>query len=189
MANPSRSQTLDDNREREKARQRLSCDQNPVKQQERVTEKRDIEEMNTTMRMLAASPSRLARNLQFSRSILATSATQRTISTLRMPSPSHCSSGHTSSCICSSHSPSLLTSSAAPHSRGGPLSNGQHQQTRTMKVRSSIKRFCDGCSVVRRKGRLYVICSKDPKHKQVRLPSNSLEGKTDAYPSSLQRQG
>lgn len=42
------------------------------------------------------------------------------------------------------------------------------QQTRTMKVRSSIKKFCDGCSVVRRKGRLYVICSKDPKHKQVR---------------------
>lgn len=36
-----------------------------------------------------------------------------------------------------------------------------------MKVRSSVKKFCDGCSVVRRKGRLYVICSKDPKHKQV----------------------
>ncbi|CDU26347.1 uncharacterized protein SPSC_06541 [Sporisorium scitamineum] len=40
------------------------------------------------------------------------------------------------------------------------------QQQRGMKVRSSVKRFCDGCSVVRRKGRLYVICSKDPKHKQ-----------------------
>ncbi|PWY99465.1 hypothetical protein BCV70DRAFT_162486 [Testicularia cyperi] len=38
-----------------------------------------------------------------------------------------------------------------------------------MKVRSSVKKFCDGCSVVRRKGRLYVICSKDPKHKQVRV--------------------
>ncbi|PWN37935.1 uncharacterized protein FA14DRAFT_130981, partial [Meira miltonrushii] len=36
-----------------------------------------------------------------------------------------------------------------------------------MKVRSAVKRFCEGCSVVRRKGRLYVICSKDPKHKQV----------------------
>ncbi|KAK8845331.1 50S ribosomal protein L36 [Kwoniella newhampshirensis] len=39
-------------------------------------------------------------------------------------------------------------------------------QVRGMKVRSSVKRFCDGCSVVRRKGRIYVICSKNPKHKQ-----------------------
>ncbi|GFZ43745.1 hypothetical protein JCM24511_01465 [Saitozyma sp. JCM 24511] len=29
-------------------------------------------------------------------------------------------------------------------------------QVRGMKVRSSVKRFCDGCSVVRRKGRVYV---------------------------------
>ena len=36
-----------------------------------------------------------------------------------------------------------------------------------MKVRSSVKLFCDGCKTVRRKGYLYVICSKDPKHKQV----------------------
>lgn len=43
----------------------------------------------------------------------------------------------------------------------------QQIQTRGMKVRSSVKLFCDGCSVVRRKGKLYVICSKDPKHKQV----------------------
>ncbi|KAJ6621729.1 ribosomal protein L36-domain-containing protein, partial [Mycena sp. CBHHK59/15] len=38
-----------------------------------------------------------------------------------------------------------------------------------MKVRASIKTMCEGCSVVRRKGRLYVICSKNPKHKQVRI--------------------
>jgi large subunit ribosomal protein L36 len=38
---------------------------------------------------------------------------------------------------------------------------------REMKVRSSVKVMCDGCSIVRRKGRLYVICTKDPKHKQV----------------------
>ncbi len=42
-----------------------------------------------------------------------------------------------------------------------------------MKVRSSVKKFCDGCSVVRRKGRLYVICSKDPKHKQVSSEPNT----------------
>ncbi|KAF9457079.1 ribosomal protein L36-domain-containing protein [Collybia nuda] len=38
--------------------------------------------------------------------------------------------------------------------------------TRGMKVRSSVKVMCDGCNVVRRKGRVYVVCSKNPKHKQ-----------------------
>ncbi|KAF1832739.1 hypothetical protein BDW02DRAFT_570741 [Decorospora gaudefroyi] len=44
----------------------------------------------------------------------------------------------------------------------------QHQQTRGMKVRSSVKKLCDGCKSVRRKkGRyVYIICSKNPKHKQ-----------------------
>ncbi|TFK30422.1 hypothetical protein FA15DRAFT_6501 [Coprinopsis marcescibilis] len=37
---------------------------------------------------------------------------------------------------------------------------------RGMKVRASVKVLCDGCSVVRRKGRVYVVCSKNPKHKQ-----------------------
>ncbi|CAO3638700.1 unnamed protein product [Cunninghamella blakesleeana] len=37
---------------------------------------------------------------------------------------------------------------------------------RTMKVKSSVKKLCDGCTTVRRKGRLYVVCSKNPKHKQ-----------------------
>ena len=39
---------------------------------------------------------------------------------------------------------------------------------RGMKVRASVKTMCDGCSVVKRKGRIYIICSKNPKHKQVR---------------------
>ncbi|KAJ7597013.1 ribosomal protein L36-domain-containing protein, partial [Mycena floridula] len=39
---------------------------------------------------------------------------------------------------------------------------------RGMKVRASVKVMCDGCSVVKRKGRVYIICSKNPKHKQVR---------------------
>ncbi|KAG2154823.1 ribosomal protein L36-domain-containing protein [Suillus clintonianus] len=38
---------------------------------------------------------------------------------------------------------------------------------RGMKVRSSVKVMCDGCSVVKRKGRVYIVCSKNPKHKQV----------------------
>ncbi|KAF9056609.1 ribosomal protein L36-domain-containing protein [Panaeolus papilionaceus] len=43
---------------------------------------------------------------------------------------------------------------------------------RGMKVRASVKVMCDGCSVVRRKGRVYVVCSKNPKHKQVRGPTS-----------------
>jgi large subunit ribosomal protein L36 len=41
-------------------------------------------------------------------------------------------------------------------------------QSRGMKVRSSVKKLCDGCKSVRRKkGRyVYIICSKNPKHKQ-----------------------
>ncbi|MEK7093915.1 MAG: 50S ribosomal protein L36 [Patescibacteria group bacterium] len=34
-----------------------------------------------------------------------------------------------------------------------------------MQVRSSIKKRCLNCKIVRRTGRLYVVC-KNPKHKQ-----------------------
>ncbi|EGD97247.1 Ribosomal protein L36 [Trichophyton tonsurans CBS 112818] len=39
-------------------------------------------------------------------------------------------------------------------------------QARGMKTRSSVKRLCEGCKPVRRKNRVYIICSKNPKHKQ-----------------------
>ncbi|GFG00384.1 hypothetical protein IFM61392_01366 [Aspergillus lentulus] len=42
----------------------------------------------------------------------------------------------------------------------------QLEQVRGMKTRSSVKRLCDGCKPVRRKNRVYIICSKNPKHKQ-----------------------
>jgi large subunit ribosomal protein L36 len=35
-----------------------------------------------------------------------------------------------------------------------------------MKVRSSVRRICEGCKIIRRKGVVRVICSKNPKHKQ-----------------------
>ncbi|MBI5405361.1 MAG: 50S ribosomal protein L36 [Candidatus Kerfeldbacteria bacterium] len=35
-----------------------------------------------------------------------------------------------------------------------------------MKVRSSVKPMCKNCRVIRRKGRLVVICPTNPKHKQ-----------------------
>nr|AYQ94628.1 ribosomal protein L36 [Chlorosarcina stigmatica]WGT92326.1 ribosomal protein L36 [Desmotetra delicata] len=34
-----------------------------------------------------------------------------------------------------------------------------------MKVRASVKKICDNCSVIRRKGTVMVICS-NKKHKQ-----------------------
>jgi large subunit ribosomal protein L36 len=35
----------------------------------------------------------------------------------------------------------------------------------TVKVRSSVKRMCENCKIVRRKGVVRVICT-NPKHKQ-----------------------
>jgi large subunit ribosomal protein L36 len=35
-----------------------------------------------------------------------------------------------------------------------------------MKVRPSVKRMCDNCRVIKRHGKILVICKKDPKHKQ-----------------------
>ena len=37
---------------------------------------------------------------------------------------------------------------------------------RTYKVRASLKLMCSGCRFVRRKGKLRVVCSKKPRHKQ-----------------------
>jgi large subunit ribosomal protein L36 len=72
---------------------------------------------------------------------------------------------------CASPTHSLMSRFAglrvAPTSESGVLSK-LGQQTRGMKVRSSVKKLCDGCKSVRRKkGRyVYIICSKNPKHKQ-----------------------
>ena len=35
-----------------------------------------------------------------------------------------------------------------------------------MKVRASVKRICENCKIIRRKGVVRVICNKNPKHKQ-----------------------
>jgi large subunit ribosomal protein L36 len=35
-----------------------------------------------------------------------------------------------------------------------------------MKVKASVKKRCDGCKIIRRRGVVRVICSKDPRHKQ-----------------------
>ncbi|MBU2101445.1 50S ribosomal protein L36 [Patescibacteria group bacterium] len=35
-----------------------------------------------------------------------------------------------------------------------------------MKVKASVKKVCIKCQTIRRKGRVYVICKTNPKHKQ-----------------------
>ncbi|WP_145200985.1 50S ribosomal protein L36 [Planctomycetes bacterium Poly30] len=35
-----------------------------------------------------------------------------------------------------------------------------------MKVRSSVRRMCAKCKIVRRRGVVRVICDADPRHKQ-----------------------
>ena len=45
----------------------------------------------------------------------------------------------------------------------GPFSI--HQEVITMKVRPSVKPMCEKCKVIKRKGKVMVIC-ENPKHKQ-----------------------
>ncbi|KAI9063107.1 hypothetical protein FKP32DRAFT_1676998 [Trametes sanguinea] len=68
---------------------------------------------------------------------------------------------------------SRVRPASLPHSHLGHTHHAHHAQvaanavlSRGMKVRASVKTMCDGCSVVKRKGRIYIICSKNPKHKQ-----------------------
>jgi large subunit ribosomal protein L36 len=35
-----------------------------------------------------------------------------------------------------------------------------------MKVRSSVKRICENCKIVKRRGVVKVICKTNPRHKQ-----------------------
>ncbi|UNI23488.1 hypothetical protein JDV02_009307 [Purpureocillium takamizusanense] len=62
-----------------------------------------------------------------------------------------------------------LAPSVAKTIGGGVM---QQQQTRGMKVHSSVKKRCEHCKVVRRKagkrhnGYLYIICKANPRHKQ-----------------------
>ncbi|OAL05973.1 hypothetical protein IQ06DRAFT_332335 [Phaeosphaeriaceae sp. SRC1lsM3a] len=91
-------------------------------------------------------------------------------SRLALRAPRHI---HTPTCACSTF---LRPSLRATQHQQSPLQdlttrfNGLQlqQQARGMKVRSSVKKLCDGCKSVRRKkGRyVYIICSKNPKHKQ-----------------------
>jgi len=47
-----------------------------------------------------------------------------------------------------------------------PGRGGAARRLPSMKVRPSVKRICDKCKIIRRKGKVRVIC-ENPKHKQV----------------------
>jgi len=48
---------------------------------------------------------------------------------------------------------------------GGASLTDINERTEVMKVRTSVKRICDNCKIIRRRGVVRVIC-KNPKHKQ-----------------------
>ncbi|QLL32861.1 hypothetical protein HG536_0D03830 [Torulaspora globosa] len=61
----------------------------------------------------------------------------------------------------------LMRSGITPQSF--PSAGGQLMTpflTRGFKVRTSVKKFCNDCYIVRRKGRVYVYCKSNGKHKQ-----------------------
>ncbi|OMJ17801.1 54S ribosomal protein [Smittium culicis] len=58
--------------------------------------------------------------------------------------------------------PGTAISSSLLKTTAPTLENG----LRGMKVRSSVKKMCDGCYFARRRKRLFVLCKNDPKHKQ-----------------------
>jgi large subunit ribosomal protein L36 len=66
---------------------------------------------------------------------------------------------------------SFLASSglAWPAAGDGSKQTGSRgcQEVRAVKVKASVKRICGSCQVIRRKGKVRVICKADPKHKQV----------------------
>jgi large subunit ribosomal protein L36 len=42
---------------------------------------------------------------------------------------------------------------------------GESENNGPMKIRSSVKRICEHCKIVRRRGKVFVICT-NPRHKQ-----------------------
>ncbi len=50
-------------------------------------------------------------------------------------------------------------------SPGAELSTVINKKEKVMKVRTSVKKICDKCKIIRRKGVVRVICS-NAKHKQ-----------------------
>lgn len=59
-----------------------------------------------------------------------------------------------------------MTASSALSADSTALSlPAKERVAKKMKVRASVKKLCKNCKIVRRRGRVYVICS-NPRHKQ-----------------------
>jgi large subunit ribosomal protein L36 len=43
---------------------------------------------------------------------------------------------------------------------------GEREKEAVMKVRASVKKICDKCKVIKRKGTVRIICPANPRHKQ-----------------------
>ncbi len=50
--------------------------------------------------------------------------------------------------------------------KGELLGEKKVKKKQKMKVRASVKPMCDKCKVIKRDGKVMVICSKSKKHKQ-----------------------
>lgn len=50
--------------------------------------------------------------------------------------------------------------------KGESLGEKRVKKEQKMKVRASVKPMCDKCKVIKRNGKVMVICSKSKKHKQ-----------------------
>ncbi|KAK4186284.1 ribosomal protein L36-domain-containing protein [Podospora australis] len=96
---------------------------------------------------------------------LRTVARPKTIPTVQTRCLSH-------SILSSVSRPTIKQSSALVETAKKSVVVFQKQQTRGMKVHSSVKKRCEHCKVVRRKankrhrGYIYIICSANPRHKQ-----------------------
>ncbi|XP_013883871.1 large ribosomal subunit protein bL36m [Austrofundulus limnaeus] len=109
---------------------------------------------------------------------LAASLTRQAAQLSRLTPTFSTPSGSAYRCLCSlTAAPrSLLLSTARLNfivsAQRGPSPSGQRQPlpcvqpSAGMKTRSSLKRRCKDCFFVRRRGRLFVYCKTNPRHKQ-----------------------
>ena len=56
--------------------------------------------------------------------------------------------------------------SASIDARGPPEQGGTRESRTAVKVQPSVKKICDKCKVIRRHGRVMVICESNARHKQ-----------------------
>lgn len=61
-----------------------------------------------------------------------------------------------------------LQSPVPPEAAAGllVLKMKQSREASVMKVRASVKKICDKCKVIKRKGTVRIICPANPRHKQ-----------------------